>query len=374
MAENNTREKVAASKPCWGSVRWADISISDASNSWIYTQGDTKNESKSVGLTSLLQKNIKLNDSYSEFHGGKTIVNETSTFKVPNKGFLTANCKTTDNKDRCEEPNLSQSSGIVSSESYEGIEKGQETENEEIRFGEGMYQGSLCDSNQISQAIKSLIQSASLGTPKIFGDSPQNINKDPANNKKRIKDYTESPEDIENVNINSEIQDNRTTIFKKIKHSKINVCTTEPSKPNREIGQITIQERNTQKKVPSSQLSTPRRTKNTQSKSPSIDTPKTPPYSNSNRNDSSIEHTVSSNVDWNKRISSRLFQIAIGKGTKAYQNFLKLKPKKEDREASDPQTPNAHIRCPQKQFTDQLNQWRKSLHKYDDPDSNVLEL
>lgn len=374
MAENNTREKVAASKPCWGAVRWADISISDASNSWIYTQGDTKNESKSAGLTSLLQKNIKLGDSYNEFHGGEAAVSEGSTLKVSNRGFLTVNCRTTNNKDKCEEPNSTQSSGIVNSESYERLEKSQETENEEIRFGEGMCQGSICDSGQINQEIKSLIQNASLNAPNIFGDIPRQINKDSTNNKKRIIDHTENPEDIENVNINNEVRDNRATIFKKIKHSKLNACATEILKSNREINQITTQERTTQKKVPSSQLSTPRRTKNNQSKSPSIGTPKTPPFSNSSRNDSSTEHNTSSNVDWNKRISSRLFQIAIGKGTKAYQNFLKLKPKKEDREPSDPQTPNAHIRCPQKQFTDQLNQWRKSLHKYDDPDSNALGL
>ncbi|OII73049.1 histone mRNA hairpin-binding protein [Cryptosporidium ubiquitum] len=374
MTENSTREKSVVSKHGWGAVRWADLSISDASNSWIQTQSDTKNESKSIGLTSLLQKNIKLNDSISEYQGKKTI--KESTIKVKNRGFLTINSTETNNEIGFEKSDFSSSLGRVGSKNYEEIEKDQNIESQEFRFGEGTYPGSLTDISQTDQTIKCLIQDANLNSPKVFGSLPQILTKDSYNNnKKRIKDYNEKPEDSENINFNSETQIDQLTIYKKVKHSKTNTCTTENPKLSRETNQNAINERNTQKKMLSNQLSTPKRQKNILVKSPIVSTPKTPQFNSSHRNnDFSVDISASSNIDWNKRISSRLFQIAIGKGTRAYQNFLRLKPRKEDREPNDPQTPNAHIRCPQKQFTDQLNQWRKSLHQYDDLDSSILEL
>ncbi|KAJ1614771.1 putative histone mRNA hairpin-binding protein [Cryptosporidium canis] len=374
MAEN-TCEKAVASKPCWGAVRWADLTVSDASNSWIYNQSDTKNESKSIGLTSLLQKNIKLNDSSNEFICKEPAASEGGAIKVPNRGFLTTNCLTTLSYDKSKEPNLSQDQNKVSSESYDRIKKNQGIESEEIKFGDEKFKSGLIDTNRSDQSIKGLIQSASLNTPKIFGDLPPNTSKCHSNNKKRTKDDTENSEDSENININSEIQVNQVTIFKKIKHSKTSAFTSDHLKIKKsENNQNMMQERNSQKKISSNQHSTPRRTKNISNKSPLVGTPKTPQFNGNSRSESSVDHASSSNVDWNKRISSRLFQIAIGKGTRAYQNFLKLKPKKENRDPNDPQTPNAHVRCPQKHFTDQLNQWRKSLHQYDDPDSCALEL
>ncbi|KAH8584477.1 histone mRNA hairpin-binding [Cryptosporidium sp. chipmunk genotype I] len=372
MTENSTREKAVVSKPGWGAVRWADLSISDASNSWIYAQSDTKNESKSIGLTSLLQKNIKLNDSINEYQSGKTI-KEASTVKVPNRGFLTINSSETNNQVKLEKSNLSQYLSKVSSEDYEGIEEGHNIENQEFRFGEGTFTGNLTDSSKTDHAIKCLIQDANLNTPKLFGSLPQILNKHSNINKKRIKDHTENSGDSENVNLNSELQIDQDTIYKKIKHSNTNTCTIENFKIGKETNQNTVHEKSTQKKS-NNQLSTPRRIKSNTSKSPILGTPKTPQIGSGRNNDPSVDGPASSNIDWNKRISSRLFQIAIGKGTRAYQNFLKLKPRKEDRETNDPQTPNAHIRCPQKQFTDQLNHWRKSLHQYDDFDSNILEL
>lgn len=373
MTENYTREKAVVSKPSWGAVRWADLSISDASNSWIHTQNDTKNESKSIGLTSLLQKNIKLNDSINEYQSGKTI--KENTTKVKNRGFLTINSTEADCENEVKKSSFSKSLDGVSSENYKENEKNQNIESQEFKFGEGTYTGSLNDISQTDQAIKCFIQNANLNSPKVFGSLPQVLSKDSNNKKKRIKDYNEKSEDIENNNFNSEVQIDQTTMYKKIKHSKMNTCTTETTKINGETNQNFIHERNVQKKLPVNQLSTPKRQKKILNKSPIMGTPKTPQLSSSNRNnDLSIDSAASSNIDWNKRISSRLFQIAIGKGTRAYQNFLRLKPRKEDREPNDPQTPNAHIRCPQKQFTDQLNQWRKSLHQYDDLDSSILEL
>ncbi|CUV06579.1 unnamed protein product [Cryptosporidium hominis] len=372
MTENSTREKTVVSKPGWGAVRWADLSISDASNSWIYTQSDTKNESKSIGLTSLLQKNIKLNDSTSEYQYRKT--NKENKEKMPNRGFLTINGAETNIEPKLEISNLPQYLGKVNNENFEAIEKGQNIESQEFRFGEGTFTGGLTDISKSDQAIKFLIQDANLNMPKVFGDLPQILNNNSSTNKKRSKDHTENSEYSENINFNYELQVDEDKICKKIKHSKTSTSAAEGSKLGKETNQNAVYERCAQKKT-TNQLSTPRRISNSTSKSPKGGTPKTPQISSSGRNnDLSIDGTASSNIDWNKRISSRLFQIAIGKGTRAYQNFLKLKPRKEDREPNDPQTPNAHTRCPQKQFTDQLNQWRKSLHQYDDFDSNILEL
>ncbi|KAK9171978.1 Histone RNA hairpin-binding protein [Cryptosporidium meleagridis] len=373
MTENSTREKTVVSKPGWGAVRWADLSISDASNSWIYTQSDTKNESKSIGLTSLLQKNIKLNDNSSEYQCRQTIKGNKE--KMSNRGFLTINDAETNIERKLETSNIPQCLGKVSNENYEAIKKDRNVESQEFRFGEGTFTGGITDISKSDQAIKCLIQDANLNMPKVFGDLPQILNNASNINKKRSKDHAENSENNENINFNSELQNDQDKIYKKIKHSKTSTSATEGSKLTKETNQNSVYERCTQKKLSTNQLSTPRRISNSTSKSPKRGTPKTPQISSSGRNnDLSIDGTASSNIDWNKRISSRLFQIAIGKGTRAYQNFLKLKPRKEDREPNDPQTPNAHARCPQKQFTDQLNQWRKSLHQYDDFDSNILEL
>lgn len=66
----------------------------------------------------------------------------------------------------------------------------------------------------------------------------------------------------------------------------------------------------------------------------------------------------------NNRVNSRLKEIAVGKSTKEYKNYVKL-VKYEDRMDDDPATPNAYENITNAKFQAKYNLWRKKLHKFD---------
>ncbi|KAL8275505.1 hypothetical protein Esti_000456 [Eimeria stiedai] len=68
--------------------------------------------------------------------------------------------------------------------------------------------------------------------------------------------------------------------------------------------------------------------------------------------------------EWRRRESARLKDIAIGKATAGYRNFLK-QVGTERRSDGDPMTPDAKLRCSKAQFQRAYQKWRKQLHQYD---------
>ncbi|KAL8454809.1 hypothetical protein Emed_000060 [Eimeria media] len=68
--------------------------------------------------------------------------------------------------------------------------------------------------------------------------------------------------------------------------------------------------------------------------------------------------------EWQRRESARLKDIAIGKATAGYRNFLK-QVGTERRSDGDPMTPDAKLRCSKAQFQRAYQKWRKQLHQYD---------
>ncbi|ANQ07501.1 Uncharacterized protein PCOAH_00016420 [Plasmodium coatneyi] len=64
------------------------------------------------------------------------------------------------------------------------------------------------------------------------------------------------------------------------------------------------------------------------------------------------------------RVNSRLKEIAVGKSTKEYKNYVKL-VKYEERMDDDPSTPNAYENVTNAKFQAKYNLWRKKLHKFD---------
>ncbi|KAK6588100.1 putative histone mRNA hairpin-binding [Cryptosporidium xiaoi] len=367
MVENNKGNSIV-SKSIWGAVRWADLSISDASNSWLCTQSDAKNESKSLGLTSLLQRSTKLNDSLSEpldIKGNKNGECRDTESKGMLRGFLRRNSVVKrETKQEVKLKITTNNNDTDVRESCEEVESVQELGSLGFKFG-GEPSIIVGSPQEGTNSTNGLIQGPNLTSPKIIDVPTENI---PINhNKKRNKDY------LEDFCIHNENNKNTYRIgcennYKKVKHSKVNEVheTKRLSIPTKDKVKAQAEASNF-KRVVSSQQNTPKKTATKTSKiSDSIQDVKIEKDGVPTENDS--------NVDWNKRISSRLFQIAIGKGTKAYQNYLKIKPRKEDRDQNDPQTPNAHMRCPQKQFVSRLNHWRKALHKYDDLDINITHI
>lgn len=79
--------------------------------------------------------------------------------------------------------------------------------------------------------------------------------------------------------------------------------------------------------------------------------------------------------EWQRRKCARLKDIAIGKATTGYRNFLK-QVGKERRSDGDPMTPDAKLRCSKAQFQRAYQKWRKQLHKYDaaEDESTPVEL
>ncbi|KAF7457793.1 putative histone hairpin-binding protein [Cryptosporidium felis] len=376
---NTSCGKATVSKTGWGAVRWADLSISDASNSWLHTQGDTKNESKSTGLTSLLQKSIKLNESLNDFSKvDKSALNETNPNKGEVGGFLAINKLVSNEDNDVEKPDISLRNSKNERFGCRGTEKSQSLEDLEFKFGE-KYPNSVVGNDQTDQTARYLIQGANLNSPKVFGDlyhiTKNDIEYSGSKNKKRNKKYLYESNENEN-NHNHVAQSTRNQTYKKMKQSSSSTGTMKTPDLTQELKvfmQLNPDKSPLEENTQINKFDTSNEPRNNSTKFSSSGTPEMPQLKH-DKNKNATDKSSSSNIDWSKRISSRLFQIAIGKGTRAYQNFLKLKPKKEDREPSDPQTPNAHSRCPQKQFTDRLNQWRKSLHQYDELEMNISEL
>ncbi|KAL8425385.1 hypothetical protein Efla_003613 [Eimeria flavescens] len=68
--------------------------------------------------------------------------------------------------------------------------------------------------------------------------------------------------------------------------------------------------------------------------------------------------------EWQRRETARLKDIAIGKATAGYRNFMK-QGGAERRSDGDPMTPDAKLRCSKAQFQRAYQKWRKQLHQYD---------
>lgn len=63
-------------------------------------------------------------------------------------------------------------------------------------------------------------------------------------------------------------------------------------------------------------------------------------------------------------LKTRLKQLSYGKATAGYQNYRAAVPL-HLRSEEEPHTPNPYQHCSKRQFTAQLTQWRKDLHRYD---------
>ncbi|EPR60758.1 hypothetical protein TGME49_309040 [Toxoplasma gondii ME49] len=68
--------------------------------------------------------------------------------------------------------------------------------------------------------------------------------------------------------------------------------------------------------------------------------------------------------EWARRECARMKDIAIGKATEGYRNFIRAVPKDQRREG-DPATPDPKQRCSKAQFQREYQDWRKQLHRYD---------
>ncbi|PFH33923.1 hypothetical protein BESB_070750 [Besnoitia besnoiti] len=68
--------------------------------------------------------------------------------------------------------------------------------------------------------------------------------------------------------------------------------------------------------------------------------------------------------EWARRESARMKDIAIGKATQGYRNFIRAVPK-DERGDGDPATPDPKQRCSKAQFQREYQDWRKQLHRYD---------
>eukprot|EP00762_Andalucia_godoyi_P000312 ANDGO_03256.mRNA.1 Histone RNA hairpin-binding protein len=66
------------------------------------------------------------------------------------------------------------------------------------------------------------------------------------------------------------------------------------------------------------------------------------------------------------KLVQRQKQIDFGKNTIGYQRYLQLIPKMK-RNRGDPQTPNPQLKCSKRTFDDLVKNWRRGLHKFDDP-------
>lgn len=74
--------------------------------------------------------------------------------------------------------------------------------------------------------------------------------------------------------------------------------------------------------------------------------------------------------EWQRRESARMKDIAIGKATAGYRNFVRLVDR-ERRSEADPSTPDPKQRCSKAQFQRAYQKWRKQLHQYDALDAET---
>lgn len=81
-------------------------------------------------------------------------------------------------------------------------------------------------------------------------------------------------------------------------------------------------------------------------------------------NSSKEEQEQLDEEEWQRRECARMKDIAIGKATTGYRNFLK-QVGNERRSEGDPMTPDAKLRCSKAQFQRAYQKWRKQLHQYD---------
>eukprot|EP00929_Paragymnodinium_shiwhaense_P041987 TRINITY_DN21806_c0_g1_i1.p1 TRINITY_DN21806_c0_g1~~TRINITY_DN21806_c0_g1_i1.p1 ORF type:complete len:317 (-),score=35.05 TRINITY_DN21806_c0_g1_i1:243-1193(-) len=70
---------------------------------------------------------------------------------------------------------------------------------------------------------------------------------------------------------------------------------------------------------------------------------------------------------WERRVAARQRQVDIGKARPEYARYLHLVPK-EQRRPSRPNTPDPRAAVSKRMFDRQLSEWRRELHKYEDPD------
>jgi len=70
-----------------------------------------------------------------------------------------------------------------------------------------------------------------------------------------------------------------------------------------------------------------------------------------------------------RRIEQRKRQIAYGKNTIGYQNYIKVVPKhkRKVRSMETPMTPNPEEVMPNRRWNGLVRAWRKALHNYDPP-------
>ncbi|KAK2195275.1 bifunctional Histone RNA hairpin-binding protein [Babesia duncani] len=85
---------------------------------------------------------------------------------------------------------------------------------------------------------------------------------------------------------------------------------------------------------------------------------------NSNRFNNEKRGAHAPSKDHSARVYSRLKDIAIGKATRGYQNYIKKVPI-EERGPDDPQTPNCKENISASLFAAVYSKWRKQLHMYD---------
>jgi hypothetical protein len=70
-----------------------------------------------------------------------------------------------------------------------------------------------------------------------------------------------------------------------------------------------------------------------------------------------------SQEEWERRFCQREKQVMVGKGTRGYQEYIKMIPK-EQRTARDPSTPRVAEQCSKRAFDGRLKQWRILLHAF----------
>jgi hypothetical protein len=70
-----------------------------------------------------------------------------------------------------------------------------------------------------------------------------------------------------------------------------------------------------------------------------------------------------SQEEWERRFCQREKQVMVGKGTRGYQEYVKMIPK-DQRTARDPATPRVAEQCSKRAFDGRLKQWRILLHAF----------
>lgn len=88
------------------------------------------------------------------------------------------------------------------------------------------------------------------------------------------------------------------------------------------------------------------------------------PSPQTNLNDAAHQDDEETEQEWARRASARMKDIAVGKATEGYRNFIRIIPK-DNRRAGDPATPDPKQRCSKAKFQRELLDWRRQLHRYD---------